>query len=516
MSQSALHTPFPTGSPWLGRAVVASAVLHALAVVIMLVVGGVTKKSEVEVIDIELAPAPPKAEALPEEHERKQAASAPPEATPAAAQPEPPPPEPSALIDAGVDAPIDAPVDAPAKKKKRPDAGIDAGTDAPADAGEAMIAVLGFDAGANALQLGSGSADVAMIGSGDGNGSGSGSGSGFETGSGSGSGSDMESEPAVAGAPTTAGTAANLLAYFPAGHVVTVLVRFDRMRGTEWAAATQKLLRPLPDYKGLFGDRDAPIGDKLDMLVISTPKPKDATATTLVGHSPMSRREVREFLANTDTPIAWSTAKGGMLGRRSGKLFLGDKRVLLAPWKGWFVLAQPEDIGSLADATKGNMETLEPKAKLPGWLDMLRDIDKESGSEKRGPALVLTFAATRQRYHFPDVGLGVTTLPAPDRVSLAVELVKQGWLIRGNIKFNSEDDAIEFEKAVNDVKQRIGDSHLLSALLRRQHVLDVVKGLDIARAGDRISYATSISVADARAVLAAAASTVTDYFGQTH
>jgi len=509
VSQSALHTPVPTGAPWLGRAVVASAVLHALAVVILLVAGGVTHKSEVEVIDIELAPPPPKAEALPEEHERKMAASAPPESAPASTQPpEQPPPEPSAVIDAGVDAPIDAPVDAPKKKKPRPDAGIDA----PADAEEPMVAVAP-DGGEGS---GSGAEVVAMVGSGDSNGSGSGSGSGFETGSGSGSGSDMETEAAVPGAPTTAGTAANLLAYFPAGHVVTVLLRFDRMRGTEWAAATQKLLRPLPDYKGLFGDRDTPIGDKLDMLVISTPKPKDATATTLVAHSPMSRSELRTFLANPKTPIAWSTAKGGMLGRRSGELFQGDKRVLLAPWKGWFVLAQPADVGALVDPQKGNMETYETKATLPPWLYMMRDIDKESGTDKRGPALVLTFAATRQRYQFPDVGLGVTTLPAPERVSLAVELVKQGWLLRGNIKFLTEDDAVEFEKAVTGVKQRISDSHLLSALLRRQHVLDVVKGLDISRTGDRISYATSISVADARAVLAAAASTVADYFGQTH
>ena len=182
---------------------------------------------------------------------------------------------------------------------------------------------------------------------------------------------------------------------------------------------------------------------------------------------------------------------------------------------GWFVLAPPDDVGSLVEPSKGNLDTFETKAKLPPWLDMLRDIDKESGTEKRGPALVLTFAATKQRYQFPDVGLGITSLPAPSRVSLAVELVKQGWLVRGNIKFDSEADAIEFEKAVHEAKQRIEDSHLLSALLRKQHVLDVARGLDIARAGDRVSYATSMSVADARAVLAAAAATLADYFAQT-
>ena len=48
----------------------------------------------------------------------------------------------------------------------------------------------------------------------------------------------------------TAGTAANLLAYFPPGHVVTALVRFDRLRGTEWAA-TGKVRLCLPDPAAL-------------------------------------------------------------------------------------------------------------------------------------------------------------------------------------------------------------------------------------------------------------------------
>jgi hypothetical protein len=492
VSQSALHTPFPTGAPWLGRALAVSVVLHALVVAVVVAVGSAQKHHEVELVDIEIAPPPPKAEALPEEKIRKQAPAA--ETEKASTQPEEQPKEESALVDAGVDAPIDAPPDA--ARKRKPDAAVVA----EADAGEADAAAV----------------EVAMAGSGSGElaGSGAGSGSGFETGSAAGSGSDMETDAAVAGAPTTAGTAANLLAYFPLGHVVTALVRFDRLRGTEWAEATQKLLRPLPDYRGLFGDRDASIIDKLDMLVISTPKPKDASATTLVAHTQMSRKQVRDFLASTDTPITWSTAKGGMLGKRRGKLFPNDKRVVISPWKGWFLLAQPDDISSLVDPLKGNIDTIETKAKLPPWLDFMRDIDKESGTDKRGPALVLTFAAVKQRYNFPDVGLGVTTLPAPERMSLAVELVKQGWLIRGNIKFETDADAEEFEKAVKTARQRVEDSHLLAALLRKQHVLDVAKGLDIARTGDRVSYATSISIADARAVLAAAAAMEADYFAQ--
>ena len=62
--------------------------------------------------------------------------------------------------------------------------------------------------------------------------------------------------------------------------------------------------------------------------------------------------------------------------------------------------------------------------------------------------------------------------------------------------------------------RRITDSHLLSAVLRKQHVLNIVSGLSLARTGPRISYATSISIGDARAILAAAAQTLGGYFGQ--
>jgi hypothetical protein len=478
VSETALHTPFPTGAPWLTRALVVSTVLHALAVVALVIGYHPAKQRETEVVDIELAPAPPKAEALPEEIENAKGVVG------QIAAAEIPKDEPNETSDV----PIDAGVDAPPKKKP-----VDAQeVIAEADAGEADAAVE-----VAAVETGSGSAET---------GSGSGAGSG--------SGSAMETEQAVEGAPTTAGTAANLLSYFPPGHLVTMLIRFDRLRGTEWAAPTEKLLRPLPDYHGLFGDREASIGDKLDTLVISSPRPKDATATTLVAHTQMSRREMRDFLANPDVPIAWTAAKGGMLGKRSGKLFPNDRRVVLSPWKNWFVLAQPEDLGALAGAAKGNLEAIEARPKVVPWLDTLRDIEKESGDEKRGPALVVTLTSTKQRYQFPDVGVGVTSVPTPERVSIAVELVKQGWLVRGNIKFGSEADAAEFERAVKTAQQHVADSHVLAALLRKQHVLDVVKGLSLARGGDRVSYGTSISIADARAVFTAAAALLDEYFAK--
>jgi hypothetical protein len=368
--------------------------------------------------------------------------------------------------------------------------------------------------------------ELAALGSGSGSGAGSaaGSGSGVPAAVAQGSGSGvagMDDQPAVDGAPTTAGTAANLLAYFPPGHVVTALVRFDRLRGTEWAVVTEKLFRPMPDYHALFGDKDAGINTKLDMLVISSPRPRDATATTLVMHTQQSRAAVRDLLANPSAPIAWSAARGGLLGKR-GKVFPGDRRVLISPWKTWYLLAQPDDLTGLTGAAKGDLDSIETKAKLPPWLSTIRTIEKESGDDKRGPALVVTLGgpvvgsapSKSGRYKFPDVGLGVTSLPVPQRVSFAMELVKQGWLLRGNIVFANDADATEFVQTMQDAQQRIVDSHVLSALVARQHALNTVKGLSLARTGARVSYATSLSISDARAVLAAVAATLGDYFGQ--
>ena len=501
----------------LSRAVLWSALLHASLVAAAWWLVKPVEPAK-EIVDIELAPPPPKAEALPAEIAKPPAAE---QGTPQPAAHEPAPePDEATPIDAGIDAPIDA---AP-KQKKRPDAApdaeevalADAGIDAPADgAALATGAYDGSNAGSNDLAAGSGSAGSGSAGSGEGSevaGAGSGSGSGVPAAVAMGSGSGapgMDTQPAVDGAPTSAGTAANLLAYFPPGHLVTALVRFDRLRGSEWAKPAEDLFRPMPDYRVLFGARDADLADKLDTLVVSSPSPRDATATTLVAHTHMTRAEMREFLAST--PVVWTATRGGMLGTRRSPM-QGDKRLVLSPWKNWFVLAQPADVGNWPRVTT-SLDAASATAKLPPWLQTIRTIEKESGDDKtKGPALVVTLTGEGSRYNFPDVGLGVTSLPAPQRLSLAMELVPQGWLVRGNIVFASEADATEVAGALLDVQHRIVGSFVMSKLLERQHVLNLVKGLSIARTGARVSYATSISIADARALLAALAATLSDYF----
>ena len=539
MARSVLHSPLSTGASRLSRGLAIAVIAHALMVAALVHWLHRDDKHEVELVNIEMAPPPPVAEALPEEIARQAEQAEQEQAALAAATAKDdlatlPNEKGEGVVDAGV---VDAGVDAAPKPDARvkPDAVpldamplevaiADAGVVA-ADAGDPTQIAAGSGAGAGS---GSGAGSDVALGSGNGSslGTGSGSGSGVaaatETGSGSGV-SGMDSQLAVDGAPTSAGTAANLLAYFPPGHSLGVLIRFDRLRGSEWATAAEELFRPMPDYQGLFGTKSADLATKLDMLVISTPRPRDATATTLVMKSTLGRSGIRDLLASSSTPVAWSVTKGGALGKRSGKMFAGDKRVVLSPWQSWYVLAQPEDLGGLTAASPGNLDTVETKAKLPPWLATIRTIAKESGDDqKKGPALVMTIGtpptgtgpAKTGRYKLPELGLGVSSLPVPQRVSLAMELVTQGWLVRGNIVFGSAAEAAEMVMTLTDLQTRITDSHLLSSILHKQHVLNLVAGLSLRRAGGRVSYATSISISDARAVLNAAAQQLGGYFAQ--
>jgi hypothetical protein len=545
--------------PSLRRTLATSLALHAMAAIVAGWTIGPAHVTSPELVDIEVAPPPPLPEALPPEVAKppgEGVLDAGVDAAPDAARDAAIDARPDAAIDARPDAAIDAAPGSPpdagppddAAPPGPPDAMTVAGSDveppdhgdagtevtaagAPGDAGsdDAQVAVALADAGDDAAQVALGDAGDTRVAVGAAPGSGSSAGTASGTGSGEAPGGaaldtaalaaalgsaapGATNEPAVEGEPTTAGTAANLLAYFPDGHVVTALIRFDRLRGTEWAAQTERLLRPMPDYQILFGTHDAAIADKLEALVISTPRPRDAAATTLVARTTLTRAALRGFLGAA-APVTWSTARGGLLGKRGGKLVPGDQRVFLSPFGGWFLLAQPGDLGALTGAAKGSLDAAVATAKLPPWLAGIRKIETETG-DARGPALVVTLGLGGKRVDLAgnDFGLGLPSVPTPDRISLAMELVKQGWLVRGNLRFASDADATELIAAVQRVQQRIAGSRTIQLVIGKP-IARVIANLAFARTGPRVSYATSISIADARAILAVVAQQLDQYFG---
>jgi hypothetical protein len=79
------------------------------------------------------------------------------------------------------------------------------------------------------------------------------------------------------------------------------------------------------------------------------------------------------------------------------------------------------------------------------------------------------------------------------------------------MRFASEKEAIEFITVADSVKERVSDSRAIQLVLGKQ-LVRVVENLSFARTGGRVSYATSVSIADARVILASLAQQLDGYF----
>lgn len=486
------------------RAAFVSLALHGLALWGLASTGRARPPHRPPTFAVDLAPPPPKAEKLAPEIEDQPA----PAATAAATDPGPPlPVEPAppiagiGLADAGVDAPpaIDA-------GRRRRDAGPDAaepwdaGVDAaPADAGVGSGGAAGDgDAGGLAAVddggLGDGGPLVATA--------------ALDGGSGT-----VHADPAgdVTAKPSP-GTASDLRRFFPPGHQVSVLVRLDRLRDTEWAPRVDAIFAPMPDYRALVGGTGVALTDTFETLGISTPEPADATATTLVVRARPAPAALRDLLDADDGPVAWSPVVGGALGRRapSPRLFPGDHRVFLQWRLGWTALAQPIDLRGLLAPRGGPLDVDTPTATLPVWLQRVADLEAEAG-EPTGPALMATASGIFPRSLPIPYGSG-GDLPGPDRATVTLELDPQGFLVRGNVRFPDESAAATAADLILRLRLQILDDRVTAFALGQAGALNAIKGLTIERTGRRLAFATSISVADARNFLTVVATMVDGYF----
>lgn len=315
-----------------------------------------------------------------------------------------------------------------------------------------------------------------------------------------------------AGAAPSAGTDANLLGQFPEGHVVSVLMRFDRLRGTEWAPVAQAILKAMPDYRTLVTG-DLVLADGFDLVAVSSPDPTRVTRTLLAVKAAMPQPELRDRLDEPGAPVTWSRVAGGTLGTRGrgARTVRGDDRVFLSPAPPWMVLARPRELGDALAAAAGDLDAAADPAALPPWLARLPELERESGLEA-GPALMATMAPRGATVRLPDVGIGITEAPAPERVTLSLEIDPQGFVVRGNLRFAAEDAAASFVDTAEAARTRLLDSVPMRLLLARFNALNALEGLSLVRTGRRVAYATSISISDARAMLALATRLVADYF----
>lgn len=315
--------------------------------------------------------------------------------------------------------------------------------------------------------------------------------------------------------PTRTPSQANLLAYMPQGELITVLIRFDRLRGTEWSERTAAVLAPMPDSRALLGNRKVAIADLFSTLVVSSPSPRDVTATTVIGRSDMSNRKIRTFLDHPRARVTWTAARGGALGKRRPSRLVAphDERLFLLPYPGWVVLTRPRNLGALVQPGTGDLDQLTAApADLPPWLASVRSIELESGQDT-GPAVVVTIARMLpDTWKAPYLGDVIGEIATPDQATLALEVTEKGFFVRGTLIFASIAAASDFVAKAEEAQKNFVDTMTGRALLSQVKAYNAVRGLSFARNKEKVGYATSISVADARAVMDFAAMQTRNFF----
>ncbi len=530
--------PAPNPRRLAALGIAASIVLHALLLIAM-AWGGVHRTRPPITIDIETVPIAPAAEELAPEEALP---PLPPPATPPAASeeavlpPAPPADEGLAAIDAGVDAEpvaaIDAGVDA--AKVAAIDAGvdaepvdaIDAGDDAAVDlAATGDAGVDDGDGGLLAAAAGDGGRDDAGVATDDGGAAiataTSGDGGVAQDGGvalGAGGDASVAPDPDPTGnvlARPSSGTRADLIKYFPPGQVVSVLIRLDRLRDTDWAERIERVIRPLPDGAALSGGSDLKFTDRFESLSFSSSQPRDMLATTVVAHTRMAPSALRDFLDSPDAPAAWSVVTGGVLGRRgrSRVIAAGDPRVFLLWQRGWVTLARPDDLAGLTTAAPGELDrAAAAPAALPPWLAQVGSIESESG-HPTGPAIMVT-AAKMFPKQIP-LPLGVGSLPGPDSGTVTLELDPHGFIVKGNLRYADEPTAATAADAIARVRTELLDDRMISLALRQFRAYNAIDGLSVKRTGRRVAFATSISTADGQALMELATNLVVNAFPST-
>jgi hypothetical protein len=97
-------------------------------------------------------------------------------------------------------------------------------------------------------------------------------------------------------------------------------------------------------------------------------------------------------------------------------------------------------------------------------------------------------------------------------MTLSLEIDPQGFQVKGHLKFASEDDAVTFVERTEAAREAALESAAHALVLKRAKVWNAVKGLSLVRTDRRVSYSTSLSVADARVMTAAGILLVAEYF----
>jgi hypothetical protein len=279
----------------------------------------------------------------------------------------------------------------------------------------------------------------------------------------------------------------DLGAYGPQGSRLTVLMRLDRLRGTDYAAPVDELLIRLPDRRDFVSGTGLDLFMDFDALLVATPNPLDPSVTFLAVRHHLDDAKVRAALnqaaKGSDHTLSWRTqggrpvaerrARAGGAPRRDDRLIMlaapgltvvtprAYRALLLAP-------ATPPD-GGVSDgavAAAGNPDGGGPPSPSPspltgGWATLLTRIDAEEGlMPADGAVMVNAVDIFKSRAPAPGEPPVLYGMPVPTAINAVIGIADAPYL---DIvaEFKTEAPAGQWETQWPTVQRKLRTNPLL-------------------------------------------------------
>ena len=279
----------------------------------------------------------------------------------------------------------------------------------------------------------------------------------------------------------------DLSAYGPQGSRLTVLMRLDRLRGTDYAAPVDELLIRLPDRRELVSGTGLDLFMDFDALLVATPNPLDPTVTFLAVRHHLDDARVRAALNQAakhsdhtltwrmygNRPVAERHARDANAARRDDRLIVlaapgltvvtprAYRSLLLAPASAW---------GGDAGEGAGTQATTSPDGGAPaaavnplkdGWATLLTRIDAEEGlMPPDGAVMVNAVDIFKSRAPAPGEPPVLYGMPVPPAVNAVIGIADAPFLDIA-ADFNNEAPARKWEEQWPTVQRKLRTHPLL-------------------------------------------------------
>ena len=271
----------------------------------------------------------------------------------------------------------------------------------------------------------------------------------------------------------------DLAAYGPKGSHLTVLLRLDRLRGTNYVPAVNALLARLPDGHDLLEGTQLDLFQSFDALLIATPHPLDPSVTFLAARHHLDDGGLRAALSRgakaTDRVIDWHNEGGRPVGERHplrepppGTPPSRDDRIIVLAAPGLAIVTPPA-YRALLLAPHGPAAAVDAGVAPDGgasadggssdgidWTSMLLRIGAEEGLMPPEGALLVSAADI---FKTADGAAGVAPvvygMEVPGAMSAVIGLNDDGAFLDFQGDFSTEGPARRWEDAWPAVRQKL-------------------------------------------------------------